>query len=48
MLPYLVDVAYYGDFTLTHFARENFTEAGKDNLSDVQTSLPDGGDQEQT
>ena len=46
MLPYLVDVAYYGDFTLTHYAQENSIEGETDNLSDVQ--MPDGGDQEQT
>ena len=33
-LPYLVDVAYYGDFTPTHFAQETFIEEDAQALDD--------------
>ena len=35
LLPYFVDVAYYGDFTATHFAQKNSTdgEDGEEDLS---------------
>ena len=39
MLPYLVDVAYFGDLTPTHYAQENVIEETKVDLSDVQISL---------
>jgi len=48
MLPYLVDVAYYGDLTPTHYAQENLVDGETDDLSDVQTSLLNVNDQEQS
>ena len=34
LLPYLLDVAYYGDLTPTHFAQESPTDAEEDLLGD--------------
>ena len=34
LLPYLVDVAYYGDFTATHFAQKNVND-GKEGEEDL-------------
>ena len=34
LLPYLVDVAYYGDFTPTHFAQKNVND-GEDGEEDL-------------
>lgn len=38
VLPYLVDVAYYGDFTPTHFAQENAIEEDILSLDDKGAS----------
>jgi hypothetical protein len=48
ILPYIVDVAYYGDLTPTHYAQENLTEGKKVDLSDARTSLLYADDQEQS
>lgn len=34
LLPYLVDVVYYGDFTASHFAQKNSTD-GEDGEEDL-------------
>lgn len=39
VLPYLVDVAYYGDFTPTHFAQENLIDENPEALDDKGLSL---------
>ncbi len=36
VLPYLIDVAYYGDFTPTHFAQENLINEDADPIEDKE------------
>lgn len=38
-LPYIIDVAYYGDFTPTHFAQENLIDEDPEALDDKGLSL---------
>lgn len=38
-LPYLLDVAYYGDFTPTHFAQENLIDENPEALDDKELSI---------
>lgn len=38
LLPYLVDVAFYGDFTATHFAQENLNDGEEDLFADGTAS----------
>ena len=45
LLPYLVDVAYYGDLTPTHYAQENSNDGEKVDSSDDQASLLCADDQ---
>jgi hypothetical protein len=41
LLPYLVDVAYYGDFTPTHYAQETIDdEEGADSVVAKASLLP--------
>jgi len=47
LIPYLVDVAYYGDFTPTHYAQENIS-LDDDDRSDAQESLICPVDQQDT
>ena len=42
LIPYLVDVAYYGDLTPTHFAQENLQVEDVDS-SDATKSLSSSG-----
>ncbi len=39
LLPYLVDVAYYGDLTPTHYAQESVDNKNEVDLFDIQESL---------
>jgi hypothetical protein len=43
-VPYLLDVAFYGDFTPTHFAQETTVRANTDGPSDhsLASGWPDG------
>ena len=39
LLPYLVDVAYYGDFTATHFAQKKLNSDGENNGENGEEDL---------